>query len=75
VDKDKKAIEEMSTLPVETHIGEGLSVLRQFLPEDKEAYIIPAVPFHLAFEFILLNQKQRREKELRSHSFPDFRIP
>ena len=53
VDKNKKAIGKISTLPVETHIEEGLSFLRQFLPEDREAYIIPAVPFHLAFEFIL----------------------
>ena len=53
VDRNRKALEKISTLPVESHIGEGVSFLHRFLSEDREAYIVPAVPFHLVFEFIL----------------------
>jgi len=66
VDKNKEAIKKISHLPVETTVGDGLVYLNQCLskfgPND---YIIPAVPFHLAFEFILSQLKQlgtRRRK-------------
>jgi hypothetical protein len=53
VDKNKKALGKIAAFPVETYVGEGRSFLHRFLPEDREAYVIPAVPFHLVFEFIL----------------------
>jgi hypothetical protein len=34
-------------------LGDGLSLLRQSLDEEGVDWIVPAVPFHLAFEFIL----------------------
>lgn len=58
IDKNKEAIKKVSDLPVETFIGDGLGYLNQFLSKfQPNDYIIPAVPFHLVFEFILLQLK------------------
>ena len=58
VDKNRNAVKKLSHLPVETVVDDGLSYLSQFLSEGQTAnYIIPSVPFHLAFEFILLRLK------------------
>jgi len=58
VDKDKDAIKKASHLPVETEVSDGLLYLDQFLSEGRKAdYIIPAIPFHLAFEFIVSQLK------------------
>ena len=55
VDKNPRAIEKLSHFSIETIIDDGLSCLNQFLSEGRTVhYIIPSVPFHLAFEFILL---------------------
>lgn len=58
VDKDQEAIEKISHLPVETAVSDGLLYLDKFLSGGLKAdYIIPAVPFHLAFEWILSQLK------------------
>jgi len=58
VDKNPDAFKKLSHLPIETIVEDGLSYLNQFLSEDQTAhYIIPSVPIHLAFEFILLRLK------------------
>jgi hypothetical protein len=58
VDRHKKKFKNISHLPVETKIGDGVTYLKQFLSESgKVDYIIPAVPFHLAFEFVLSQLK------------------
>jgi len=58
VDKSPEAVEKLSYLPIETIAADGLSYLNQFLSEGQAAhYIIPSVPLHLAFEFILLRLK------------------
>ena len=55
VDKNKKALRKVSHLPVEIAMNEGVSYLEQFLSRGRKTdYVIPAVPFHLAFEFIQL---------------------
>ena len=55
VDRNAKAIQGISHLPVEAIVYDGLPYLDQFFPEGLSVdYIIPAVPFHLAFEFMLL---------------------
>jgi hypothetical protein len=55
VDRNPGAIEKLSHLPVETIVDDGLSYLNQFLSRGRTVdYLIPSVPFHLAFEFILL---------------------
>jgi hypothetical protein len=58
VDRNREAFEKLSRLPIETVVDDGLSYLNQFLSEGKTAhYVIPSVPFHLAFEFILKRLK------------------
>ena len=66
VDRHKKEFKNISQLPVETKMGDGITYLKQFLSESGNVdYIIPAVPFHFAFEFILSQLKplgaKRRE--------------
>ncbi len=54
VDKSRTALQKISRLSVQTVLSEGLSHLSQVLSEGQRFnYILPAVPFHLAFEFIL----------------------
>src|SRR4030043_686520 len=58
VDKNHNAVRKLSHRPVETIVDDGLSYLNQFLSEGQTAnYLIPSVPFHLSFEFILLRLK------------------
>jgi hypothetical protein len=54
VDRNKAALKRVSSLPVETVVSDGLAYLDRSLSGDKTFnYIIPAIPSHLAFEFIL----------------------
>jgi hypothetical protein len=66
VDKNKEAIKKISYLSAETVICDGLLYLKRFFSEGRSAnYIVPAVSFHLAFEFILSQLKPlgaRRKK-------------
>ncbi|MGZ3538860.1 MAG: NAD-binding protein [Thermodesulfobacteriota bacterium] len=67
VDKSRKALQRVSRLPIQTVVCDGISYLNQFLSEGCEVnYIIPAVPFHLAFEFILsqLNSSRAKRRKL-----------
>ena len=58
VDKNKKALQKVTRLPIETVISDGILYLSQFLSEGRKAdYIIPAVPLHLVFEFVLSQLK------------------
>jgi len=58
VDRSRKALLKVSRLPVQTVACDGIFYLSQFLSEGRKVnYIIPAVPFHLAFEFILSQLK------------------
>jgi hypothetical protein len=58
VDKNKRTIQKVSHLPIEAIVFEGQSYLDQCLSRGRVFdYIIPAVPFHLAFEFILSHLK------------------
>jgi hypothetical protein len=66
VDKRKKALQKVSRLPIETIISDGIFYLSQFLLEGRKTnYIIPAVPLHLAFEFILSQLKPLGAKRKR----------
>jgi len=66
IDENEETIKKVSDLPVETVMGDGLVYLNQSLSKlQPNDYIIPAVPFHLAFEFILSQLKSlgaRRRK-------------
>ncbi len=58
VDKDRGAVQRASRFPVETHLSDGISYLRQLFSEGQEInYIIPAVPIHVAYEFVLSELK------------------
>jgi hypothetical protein len=58
VDKNKRRLQKISGLPVETTRSDGVAYLNQFLSSGRKVdYIVPAVPFHLAFEFILSQLK------------------
>ena len=58
VDKNKIAFQKVFRLPVETAVSSGIIYLNQFFSKGRKAdYIIPAVPLHLAFEFILSQLK------------------
>ena len=58
VDQSKKALQKAFPPSIESAVCEGTFYLQQFLSEGRKAdYIIPAVPFHLAFEFILSRLK------------------
>jgi hypothetical protein len=66
VDKSKKTLQKVSRLPIETIISDGIFYLSQFLSEGRKTnYIIPAVPLHLAFEFILSQLKPLGAKRKR----------
>jgi hypothetical protein len=66
VDKDKKASQKVSRLPVEISFCDGIAYLKQFLSGGRKVnYIIPAVPLHLAFEFILSLLKPQGAKRKR----------
>jgi len=66
VDKNKEALQSISRLPVGTTVCDGIIYLCQFLSEGRKAdYIIPAVPLHLAFEFILSQLKPLGAKRKR----------
>jgi hypothetical protein len=63
VDKNRKALQKVSRLPIETIHCDGITYLDKFLSEARKAdSIIPAVPFHLVFEFILSQVKQMGAK-------------
>ncbi len=69
VDKDEKALEKVSSFHVERIAGDGISFLNQSLKKGRDTYIIPAVPFHLAFEYILsqlkpLGAKRRKVSDI-----------
>ncbi len=58
VDNNEEAFREISSLRAEKVVREGLLYLDQALSGSSSPdYIIPAVPFHLAFEFALLRLK------------------
>jgi saccharopine dehydrogenase-like NADP-dependent oxidoreductase len=54
VDQNEKSLAKLSRFPIQTVVCDGQSLLRQLLLNGEPVdYIIPAVPYHLAFETIL----------------------
>ncbi len=54
IDRDKAHLEKVFHLPVQTIVSDGRSYLTQFLSQPRDVeYIIPAVPYHLVFEYTL----------------------
>lgn len=76
VDRYKKPLQKVSRFPVEIVISEGVSYLEQFLSHGRKTdYIIPAVPLHLAFEFILAQLKPFGVKRKRIPPIPGLPNP
>jgi len=76
VDKKENALQKVSHLPVETAVCNGIIYLSQFLSEGQKAdFIIPAVPLHLAFEFILSQTKPLGGKRRRVPPLSDLPNP
>ncbi len=79
VDKSRKALRKVAHLSVETIVYDGLRYLKcaisakaaptkaKYCPVD---FVIPAVPFHLAFEFILSQLKSFGAKRKRVPALP-----
>jgi hypothetical protein len=76
VDENNKAFEKVSQLPVQTEACDGLFYLKEFLSRGLKAdYIIPAVPVHLAFEFLLSKLKPLGVKKGKLPSLPGLPNP
>jgi len=76
VDKNRVAIEKLSHLPIESIVEDGPFFLNQFLSKGRRIhYIIPSVPFHLAFEFILLCLKPFGARRVEIPSLPGLPNP
>jgi len=57
-DRDEKALREIFSFPVEVVPGDSVHGLDQLLRKGQGFdYVVPAVPFHFAFEFILSRLK------------------
>ena len=76
VDKNKRALQKVSRLPVETAVSNGITYLGQFSSEgQKTDYIIPAIPLHLAFEFILSQMKPLGARRVKIPPLPGLPNP
>jgi len=70
VDRSPEAAKKLSHFPIETIVDDGLSYLNQFLSKGYTVdHIIPSVPFHLAFEFVLHRLRPFGAKRARVPSF------
>ncbi len=76
VDKSRRAVQKVFRLPVEAHVSDGIAYLSQFFSEGRETdYIIPAVPIHLVYEFLLSELKPRGAKRVKLPSLPELPNP
>jgi len=76
VDKSRRALQKVSRLPVETAVSNGITYLGQFSSEgQKTDYIIPAIPLHLAFEFILSQMKPLGARRVKIPPIPGLPNP
>ncbi len=76
VDKRKGPLQRISHLPVETALCDGRLFLNQILlKRPLFDYIIPAVPFHLAFEFILSQLKPFGGERVKIPTLPELPNP
>ena len=65
VDKDQEALKRLNHLPVKKVCQEGASYLHAHLDTDLAAdWIVPAVPIHLAFEWVRLKMLDRARIEV-----------
>lgn len=66
VDRNPRLLKKISQLPIKTIVGNGQAYLDRLFSEGEwPDYIIPAVPYPLAFEFILASLKTLGAKRVR----------
>jgi hypothetical protein len=71
VDQKEKAFRKISSVPVEPVVADGISYLYQFLSKRMRVdYIIPAIPVHVAFAFLLQRLKAYGAKRGRVPNLP-----
>jgi hypothetical protein len=71
IDQNKKAIRKISSLQVTPVVADGISYLHQFLSKHMHVdYIVPAIPVHVAFEFLLQRLKAFGAKRDRAPDLP-----
>lgn len=76
VDQNEKSLAKLSRFPIKTVVCDGQSFLRPFLLSGEPVdYIIPAVPYHLAFEYILFCLKPLGAKRTELPSLPGLPSP
>jgi TrkA-N domain len=76
VDKNKSALRRLTHLPIETVLGDGTGYLASFLSQERKAdYVLPAVPYHLAFEFIFCHFKSFGVKRVKVLPLPTLPNP
>lgn len=66
IDRNPRLLKKISQLPIKTIVGNGQAYLDRLFSEGEwPDYIIPAVPYPLAFEFILASLKTLGAKRVR----------
>ncbi len=76
VDKSPEAVKKLPSLPIVTIVQEGISYLNRLLSEGGTVdYVIPSVPFHFAFEFILRRLKAYGAKRAPLPPLPELPNP
>jgi len=72
VDRQAKPLEAFVSLPVQLSLGDGVSELDRLLKTGHSFdYVIPAVPFHVAFEYLLHNLKPLGARRSDVPPFPE----
>ena len=72
VDRQAKPLEAFLSLPVQVSLGDGISELDRLLKtEHLFDYVIPCIPFHVAFEYLLFKLKPLGAKRAEVPSFPN----
>jgi hypothetical protein len=72
VDRQPKPLEAFNSSPVQVSLGDGISELDRLLNTGHLFdYLVPAVPFHVAFEYLLFKLKPLGAKRAEVPSFPN----
>ena len=76
VDRQPKPLEALLSLPVQVSLGDGVLELDRLLDTSHPFdYMIPAAPFHVAFEYLLFKLKSLGARRVDVPSFPNLPNP
>jgi hypothetical protein len=72
VDRKAKALKAFVSMPVQVSLGDGISELDRLLKTEYPFdYVIPCIPFHVAFEYLLHNLKTLGARRSSVPPFPE----